>query len=67
MKDLLSPEEIIKIGKLIKGAKLYVLQKFVSETALVDKKFVGKTTYSDDELIKMRQILQIYVQKVIIR
>ena len=67
VKSLLSSEDIIEIGKLIKGAKLYALQKFISQPSLVDQKFINQETYSDDELARLKKTLEAYIEKVIIR
>ncbi len=49
LKVLLSPEDIVEIGKEIKGAKKYYLQKFIP-TKILNPQFLKKTTYSDEEL-----------------
>lgn len=49
LKVLLSPEDIDGIGREIKGAKRYYLQKFIP-TKILNPQFLKKTTYSDEEL-----------------
>ena len=66
VKSLLSKDDIIEIGKLIEGAKLYVLQKFVGSKTL-NPDFIEEKTYSDEELEEMKRELEKYVQKCIIR
>ncbi len=66
VRSLLSPEDILEIGKLIKGAPLYALQKFRATKAL-DPRFLAKETYSDEELEEMRKKLEESVKKCIVR
>lgn len=66
VKDQLFLDDFEKMGKLIKGAKLYVLQKFIP-TKTNDLKFLKKQTYSDEEFEDIKKIMQKYVQKCIIR
>jgi pyruvate formate lyase activating enzyme len=66
VKGLLSPEDISEIGKEIKGAKRYYLQKFVS-TKILNPQFIKKTTYSDDEFEAFRKELHNYVDYCSIR
>jgi pyruvate formate lyase activating enzyme len=49
VKPLLAPEDLEEIGRLIPGAKRFVLQKFVP-TKTLDRDFLGKPSYSDGEL-----------------
>ena len=66
VKSQINREDIIKIGKLIKGAKLYALQKFIPSKTL-DKKFLHKTTYNDEEFKDFKNILIKYIAKCIVR
>ncbi len=66
VKSLLSKEDILKIGMLINGARLYVLQKFIP-SKLVDPEFMKEETYSDEEFEEMREELKRYVKECIIR
>ncbi|HDI02890.1 MAG TPA: anaerobic ribonucleoside-triphosphate reductase activating protein [Candidatus Aenigmarchaeota archaeon] len=66
VKSLLSKEDILKIGMLINGARLYVLQKFIP-SKLVDPKFMKEETYSDEEFEEMKEELKRYVKECIIR
>ena len=66
VKSLLSKEDIIKIGKLIKGAKNYFLQKFVP-TKTLNPDFMSEKTYSDKELEELKSILGEYVENCMIR
>ncbi len=66
VKSQLSKEDIVKIGKLINGARLYVLQKFVASKVL-DPNFLGEATYSDVEFKRLKSVLESYVAKCLIR
>ncbi|RLC89206.1 MAG: anaerobic ribonucleoside-triphosphate reductase activating protein [Chloroflexi bacterium] len=66
VKSLLSKEDIIKIGELIKGANLYILQKFVPSKTL-NPDFVNETTYSDEEFTEMKNKMEKYVKRCIVR
>jgi len=48
VKEQLSPDDILQIGRLIKGARLYILQKFIPDKTL-DPLFAELTTYTDEE------------------
>ena len=49
VKPLLAPKDLEEIGRLIPGAKRFVLQKFVP-TKTLDRDLLGKPSYSDGEL-----------------
>jgi len=66
VKSLLIKKDIEKIGKLIKGAKLYILQRFIA-TKTLNPKFLKETNYSDQEFEKLKDIAGRYVQKCIVR
>ncbi len=66
VRSLLSKEDILQIGKLIKGAKNYYLQKFVPEKTL-DPNFLKEETYSDEELGEIKSLLEKDIDQVIIR
>jgi pyruvate formate lyase activating enzyme len=54
VKSQLTENDILKIGEMIKGAKLYALQKFIP-TKTLDPKFLKETTYSDKELERIKE------------
>ena len=58
--SLLSFDDIDKIGTEISGAKRYFLQKFVS-TKTLNPKFAKKSTYKDEDFIKMKTLMEKYV------
>ena len=49
VRSLLGPQELEAIGRLIPGAKRFVLQKFVP-TKTLDRNYLGEASYSDGEL-----------------
>ena len=60
IKGMQLPEDIEEIGKEIKGARRYFLQKFIP-TKILNPQFIKKTTYSDKEFEGFRKKLQNYV------
>lgn len=66
VKNLLSPEDIVQIGRDIAGAKQYFLQKFVS-TKTVDEKVLNEETYSEEELENLKEQLKSFVAKCLSR
>ncbi len=66
VRSLLSKEDIIGIGKLIRGAKMYFLQKFIP-TKTLDPNFLKETTYSSEELESLRKIISGFVERCEIR
>ena len=66
VKALLSPKDIINIGKDIKGAKKYYLQKFVS-TKILNPSFIKKTTYTNEEFKEIQKSVQKYVAECYVR
>lgn len=66
LKSQLSMEDFEGIGKLIKGARQYYLQKFIP-SKILDNKLIEQKTYSDTEFIKICNSLQQYVNIVTFR
>lgn len=66
VKSLLKIDDLQRIGRLIKDARLYVLQKFVPSKSL-DKRFLSKTTYSDKHFETLKEELGNYVHRVVVR
>ncbi|ACO04497.1 MAG TPA: anaerobic ribonucleoside-triphosphate reductase activating protein [Persephonella sp.] len=67
IKDLLTYNDIIKIGQMIKGAKRYALQNFVSSENLINKEIKNKTGFSREEREKLKKRLKNYVKEIILR
>ena len=66
VKSLLNKNDLRKIGELIQGARLYVLQKFVP-SKLLDPKFLREVNYSDEEFEEFKQMMLNYVEDCVIR
>jgi len=66
VKKFLDEKDFIKIGQLLKGTKLYFLQKFVP-TKTVNKDFLEEKTYSDEEFENIKNIMKEYVLECKIR
>lgn len=60
VKEQLSPEDILSIGKMIEGARLYILQKFIADKTL-DPVFAERTTYADEEFNQFCESLKQFV------
>lgn len=63
IKSQLSFDDFEKIGQIIKGAKRYYLQKFVS-SEILDKNLKNAKTYTDQEFKTLCQNLKKYVEFV---
>lgn len=66
VKSQLSKEDIINIGKLVEGAELYILQKFIPSKTL-DPNFSNEKTYSDEEFKDLQRKLEKFVCRCLIR
>jgi pyruvate formate lyase activating enzyme len=67
VRDFVGPEDVLTIGKIIKGATRYALQRFVPSKTF-DPDFRESTAFTDEELTALRKKLQPrYVIEVIIR
>lgn len=66
IKSLLPREDFPAIGEAIRGARRYYLQKFVP-VKLLNPAFHRKTTYSDEELTEIQQLMEHYVDVCAIR
>lgn len=66
VKSLLTPEDLEKMAKEIKGAKAYFLQKFNSRRIL-NPQFKKKVTYTDEEFEEIRKKLLNYVKTCSVR
>jgi len=62
----LKQDDFVEIGRLIKGARLYVLQKFVVSKAN-DPAFLQRKSPSDEELKQFQNLISPYVSKCLIR
>ena len=66
VRSLLEEQDIMKIAKLISGAKRYALQKFVPVKTL-DKRYLKAKSFSDDDLEKIKKRLEKEFPSVIVR
>lgn len=61
VKSLLAPEDFDLIGKEIRGAKTYYLQKFYGGKIL-NPQFRNKVTYTNEDLYELKKIMRQYVE-----
>jgi len=59
--DLLRPADFEAMGKIIKGASKWYLQKFKSDTDLVDSEYQAKNAYTNQEMSELAAIGRKYV------
>ncbi len=62
----LAEEDFHAIGKIIKGARLYVLQKFVPGKVL-NPCFASETTYPNAEFEKIKRLMEEYCKQCLVR
>ena len=60
VKSMLSVEDLEQIGKEIKGAKTYYLQKFIP-SKILNPQFLKKVTYSNEEFAEIQKMMEKYV------
>lgn len=66
VRPLLEKDDFVGIGKMIKGSRLYVLQRFVA-SKLLDDRFLDVDTYSEGEFSSIRHLMEGYVARCIVR
>jgi len=64
--SLLTPDDILVIGREITGATRYALQKFQPSRTL-NKKYLKEKTYSDEQFLKIKKQLEKKIPLIIIR
>ncbi len=62
----LAVDDFEQIGQMVRGAKRYALQRFVSQGALVSSQFVHAESFTDDELAAAQHIMQKYVTECVV-
>lgn len=62
-----SSEDVLAMAQMIAGAKKFVLQKFVSREKLVNQDFVGRSSFSEQEMLKLAGECQKWVERCEIR
>lgn len=60
VKSMLSFDDLEQIGREINGAKNYYLQKFIP-TKILNPQFLKKVTYSDEEFLFIKNVMEKYV------
>lgn len=65
--DLLDKDDIGRMGKIISGATKWYLQKFKSQTELVNQELKGKVPYNVRQMNEMAEIGRKYVKKCEVR
>jgi pyruvate formate lyase activating enzyme len=60
VKSMLSIEDLEQIGREIKGATTYYLQKFVP-SKILNPQFLKKVTYSDEEFASIQIMMEKYI------
>lgn len=66
VRSLLTPEEVMAIGRMIQGARRYALQRFVPSKH-VEAGFIAAATYAPQELEALCDALQKNVEECIVR
>jgi pyruvate formate lyase activating enzyme len=66
IRSLLDPQDLRSVAELIKNARLYVLQPFVS-TKTLDDSFLSAVSYSPQELSSIRKNLETDLIRIVIR
>lgn len=66
LKPLLYPDDVLEIGQMIKGARLYILQRFVP-TKTLDPAILSAHGFSDDEIGVLKDRLAGFVDRCIVR
>jgi pyruvate formate lyase activating enzyme len=61
--DLIGPEDIRRIGEMLKGAKVFQLQQFQPKNTL-DSRYLQKIPYSREEFQVMASIAEPYFEEV---
>ncbi len=64
--SLLNEQDVLNIGEMVQGARLYVLQRFVSSKHL-DKTFVGRTSLTDRQIDDLVSVLGGLTERCIVR
>lgn len=66
VRDQLTPDDFEQIGKEIAGSPFYAIQKFIP-TKTMDKTFLEKQAYSDQEMARIQEIMSWYVGQCVVR
>ncbi len=66
VEGLLSKEDVLKIAKSIKGAKVYFIQRFIPSKTL-NKAYMNKSSITNDELDEIKKDVSMYFDRFGIR
>jgi hypothetical protein len=64
--ELVTAEDITRIGELVKGAKTYAFQQFVPQDTL-DKRFEMLKPYAPETITEFAENIKKYVENTILR
>ncbi len=67
VREFHSPQDIVDMASLIRGADQYFLQRFQPGHELVNQEFRGKTAYHESELRKIAERCQAFVTRCEVR
>lgn len=65
--DLLTRQDLLEIGKWLKGAKKYCLQQFKPMPDMIDSSYANKRTYTLEELKEIKESLSEFFKEIEIR
>jgi pyruvate formate lyase activating enzyme len=64
---LVTLKEVVKIGKLLKGAKKYTIQNFNPKGDMIETRFKNVKSYTQEELLEIKEAVSSYFDEVVIR
>jgi pyruvate formate lyase activating enzyme len=64
--ELVTAEDVERIGEMVKGAKTYALQQFVPQDTL-DKRFETLRPYTPEAISNFAELIRKYAENVILR
>lgn len=64
--ELVTAEDVERIGEMVKGAKTYALQQFVPQDTL-DKRFETLRPYTPEAIANFAELIRKYAENVILR
>ena len=67
VKGMLEKKDVVGIGHWLKGSKAYYLQQFVGNEKTLDEKYMGRKSYTPDELKDMMAAVKDRFQKTGVR
>jgi pyruvate formate lyase activating enzyme len=64
---LLREQDLLAIGRWLRGSKFYAIQQFQNDIPLLDPEFQQVKPYSREELLKFAELLKPYFQRIEVR